>query len=49
MSGPASSSSTPSGSNRPAVDDIDKLLNREANAFNREMEVDRILKAFKLK
>ncbi|KAJ3480290.1 hypothetical protein NLI96_g8454 [Meripilus lineatus] len=47
MSGPASSSSTPSGSNRPA-DDIDKLLNREANAFNREMEVDRILKAFKL-
>jgi DnaJ family protein C protein 8 len=29
--------------------DIDKLLNREASAFQREIEVERILKAFKLK
>jgi DnaJ homolog subfamily C member 8 len=31
-----------------SVDDIDKLLNREASAFQREVEVERILKAFKL-
>ena len=29
--------------------DIEKLLNREASAFQREVEVERILKAFKLK
>ena len=29
--------------------DIDKILNREASAFQREVEVERILKAFKLK
>ena len=29
--------------------ELDRLLNREATAFNRELEVDRILKAFKLK
>jgi hypothetical protein len=31
-----------------SVDDIDKLLNREASAFQRDLEVDRILNAFKL-
>ena len=41
-----SSSSKP---NEPSADDIEKLLNREATAFQREMEVERILKAFKLK
>ena len=42
-----SSSSTP----KPVQDDldIDKILNREASAFQREVEVERILKAFKLK
>jgi len=29
--------------------DVEKLLNREASAFQRELEVERILKAFKLK
>lgn len=29
--------------------DIEKILNREASAFQREVEVERILKAFKLK
>ena len=38
-------SATPNGGDA----DIDKLLNREATAFQREMEVERILKAFKLK
>ncbi|KAL0954987.1 hypothetical protein HGRIS_003915 [Hohenbuehelia grisea] len=32
----------------PSADDIEKLLSREASAFQREMEVERILKAFKL-
>ena len=42
----ASSSSTPA----PAQDlDIEKILIREASAFQREVEVERILKAFKLK
>jgi DnaJ homolog subfamily C member 8 len=52
MSEQASSSSTvPSKASTPVVNDvdIDKLLSREANAFQREMEVERILKAFKLK
>lgn len=31
------------------ADDIDRLLSREATAFQREVEVERILKAFKLK
>ncbi|KAI0359861.1 DnaJ-domain-containing protein [Trametes cingulata] len=51
MSEAASSSSTPASSskpNDPAVEDIEKLLSREATAFQREMEVERILKAFKL-
>lgn len=29
--------------------DLDKLLSREASAFQRDVEVERILKAFKLK
>ncbi|KAF8653606.1 hypothetical protein AX16_003850 [Volvariella volvacea WC 439] len=58
MSEPSSSSSTPApkasaGSlpQPPATTDeaeIDKLLSREASAFQREVEVERILKAFKL-
>ncbi|KAI0661725.1 DnaJ domain-containing protein [Cubamyces menziesii] len=50
MSEAASSSSTPKppASNDVAVEDIEKLLSREATAFQREMEVERILKAFKL-
>jgi DnaJ homolog subfamily C member 8 len=47
MSGQSSSSNT---INKSGADgDIEKLLSREANAFQREMEVERILKAFKLK
>ncbi|KIJ52595.1 hypothetical protein M422DRAFT_43428 [Sphaerobolus stellatus SS14] len=42
---PAASTST-----QPSISDVDieKLLNREASAFQRELEVERILKAFKL-
>ncbi|KAJ3714147.1 DnaJ-domain-containing protein [Lentinula raphanica] len=41
-----SSTITPS---HPAVDaELEKLLSREASAFQREVEVERILKAFKL-
>jgi hypothetical protein len=52
---PSSSSSKPtagSGSSTPSLStdaELDKLLSREASAFQRELEVDRILKAFKLK
>ena len=42
----ASSSSTPTLQGDP---DIEKILVREASAFQREVEVERILKAFKLK
>ncbi|KAH9935243.1 DnaJ domain-containing protein [Amylocystis lapponica] len=52
MSPQASSSSKPAvssvASGSSADVDIEKLLSREANAFQREMEVERILKAFKL-
>jgi len=56
MSAQASSSSSkinakPTGGGSapgPNADDIEKLLNREANAFQRELEVERILAAFKL-
>jgi hypothetical protein len=37
------------GSSSTADVDIEKLLNREATAFQREVEVERILKAFKFK
>lgn len=40
---------TPSSSKKTQDEDIDKILNREASAFQREVEVDRIFKAFKLK
>ncbi|CAG7849207.1 SubName: Full=Uncharacterized protein {ECO:0000313/EMBL:CCA70778.1} [Serendipita indica DSM 11827] len=43
MSKPSTSTSAPA-----ANDDIDKLLNREATAVSRDVEVDRILAAFKL-
>ncbi|KAJ3515429.1 hypothetical protein NLJ89_g1769 [Agrocybe chaxingu] len=38
------------GSSKPTQEelDIEKLLNREASAFQREVEVERIFKAFKL-
>ena len=36
-------------SSKPSDEDLDRLLNREATAFQREVEVERILKAFKLK
>jgi len=32
----------------PSIDDLEKALNREATALQRELEVERILKAFKL-
>ncbi|EMD33532.1 hypothetical protein CERSUDRAFT_118105 [Gelatoporia subvermispora B] len=48
----SSSSSKPSTASKSApvadVLDVEKLLSREATAFQREMEVERILKAFKL-
>lgn len=44
-------STSASSSSLPAIsdDDLVKLLNREASALNRELEVERILKAFKFK
>lgn len=47
MSASTSSSSAPKPSKEEL--DIDKILNREASAFQREVEVERILKAFRLK
>lgn len=46
----SNSADAPSDS-KPSQDelDIDKILNREASAFQREIEVDRILKSFRLK
>jgi DnaJ family protein C protein 8 len=48
MSVPALPSNPPSST--PAISDaeLEKLLSREASAFQRELEVERILKAFKL-
>lgn len=46
---PTASSSNSKPPTPPDVADIEKLLSREATAFQREVEVDRILKAFKLK
>ncbi|KAG6821290.1 hypothetical protein H0H93_000150 [Arthromyces matolae] len=42
------SSSRPSTSSSNDDAELEKLLSREASAFNREVEVERILKAFKL-
>ncbi|KAG6813947.1 hypothetical protein H0H92_005202 [Tricholoma furcatifolium] len=47
----SSSSSKPSAEPAPTTPndaELEKLLSREASAFNREVEVERILKAFKL-
>src|SRR6267154_2927317 len=53
MSKGPSTSNTPAESSTPASAlsdaDLDRLLNREASAIQRELEVDRILNAFKLK
>ena len=47
---PADTTLSTSGTSAPPVDDeLEKLLSREASAFQREVEVERILKAFKLK
>ncbi|KAI0719280.1 DnaJ-domain-containing protein [Cerioporus squamosus] len=52
MSGASSSTPKPAASSskpgEPSADDIERLLAREATAFQREIEVERILKAFKL-
>ncbi|KAI0833479.1 DnaJ domain-containing protein [Trametes gibbosa] len=52
MSEAASSSSAATASsskkNDVSTEDIERLLSREATAFQREIEVERILKAFKL-
>lgn len=39
----------PSSTKAPGTADIDKILKSEASAFQREVEVERILKAFKFK
>jgi DnaJ homolog subfamily C member 8 len=48
-----STTNTPAESSTPAAAlsdaELDRLLNREASAIQRELEVDRILTAFKLK
>ena len=53
MSKDPSTSNTPAESLTPASTlsdaDLERLLNREASAIQRELEVDRILNAFKLK
>ena len=51
QSTPATEGSAASASTQVHIDDaeLEKLLNREASAFQRELEVERILKAFKLK
>ncbi|KAH9838496.1 DnaJ-domain-containing protein [Rhodofomes roseus] len=53
MSAEASSSRSarakhPASAPPAGIDDVEKLLSREATAFQREIEVERILKAFKL-
>jgi len=49
MSENATASRSASASDSQSASDIDKILAREATAFQREVEVERILKAFKLK
>ncbi|KIK69247.1 hypothetical protein GYMLUDRAFT_641301 [Collybiopsis luxurians FD-317 M1] len=46
--GPSSSSTSTTTTPKANDVDIEKLLSREASAFQREVEVERILKAFKL-
>jgi hypothetical protein len=45
----ASAASSSSKVELPKNDELEKVLNREARAFERQVEVDRILNAFKLK
>ncbi|KAG9079004.1 hypothetical protein FS749_008933 [Ceratobasidium sp. UAMH 11750] len=45
---PSTTNPNPNTSNTALTDDLDKLLAREATAFQRDVEVERILKAFKL-
>ncbi|CCO30816.1 J domain-containing protein spf31 [Rhizoctonia solani AG-1 IB] len=45
---PSESKSTAQVKQPLSTDELDKLLSREASAFQRDVEVDRILKAFKL-
>ena len=45
----SSSSNIPKPDNSISDGELEKLLNREASAFQRELEVERILVAFKLK
>ncbi|KAL4064414.1 DnaJ-domain-containing protein [Scleroderma citrinum] len=48
-SSPQASSSTSTATSSVSADaDLEQLLSREASAFQRELEVERILKAFKL-
>jgi DnaJ family protein C protein 8 len=53
MSKDPSASNTPAETPAPASEisdaDLERLLNREASAIQRELEVERILHAFKLK
>jgi len=53
MSKDPSTSNTPAESSTPTPAlsdaDLERLLNREASAIQRELEVERILNAFKLK
>jgi DnaJ homolog subfamily C member 8 len=53
MSKDPSTSNTPAESSTPTPSlsdaNLERLLNREASAIQRELEVDRILNAFKLK
>lgn len=53
MSKDTSTSNTPAESSTPTPAlsdaDLERLLNREASAIQRELEVERILNAFKLK
>ncbi|KAF8312509.1 chaperone regulator [Clavulina sp. PMI_390] len=46
--GPSTSTAPPKELSQQEKDDLEKTLNREAAAFQRDMEVERILKAFKL-
>jgi hypothetical protein len=51
MSAQSSPLKSPSNAPAPTISDaeLEKLLSREASAFQRELEVERIMKAFKLK
>jgi hypothetical protein len=48
MASSSSSASSKPPADDKTLDDLDRLLNREASAFQREREAERILGAFKL-